>query len=501
MNSELMQPQAAARTVPRFLKGLRLTPAERRYLLLTVDLLLVNCSLVVAVTLWNGFQPSVQSMLALAKWFITLSVVWLVTATVLDVLNLARSASTTNILASIGLAALSCAFVYLGIPWLTPPIATRTYALGFTLLMTLSLLTWRFLYARALVQPAFYRRALVLGAPESAWDLVSELKKAGKIQDANPFRGSGYEIIGLVADGADETPAETEALGDIAGTVGAPLLGNVRQLVCLARECGVDEIILASGTGETASSEMHEALLDCREVGLKVSTLVDVYERLTARMPVEYSRRDTHLLLSPDDNPGFRFYMTTKRIIDLLLGFIGLMALALVIPVIALANALTSPGPLFYSQRRIGRGGRSFVLTKFRSMIPDAEKLTGAVWSAGKRDPRITTVGHWLRKTRLDELPQVINVLRGEMSIVGPRPERPCFVGDLCRKLPLYRVRHSVKPGLTGWAQVRYRYGDSVEDARVKLEYDMFYVKHANLILDLIIILQTLRVILRLRGK
>jgi lipopolysaccharide/colanic/teichoic acid biosynthesis glycosyltransferase len=196
-----------------------------------------------------------------------------------------------------------------------------------------------------------------------------------------------------------------------------------------------------------------------------------------------------------------RLYAAVKRITDVLLALLGLFGLALIIPGVALVNALTSPGPLFYRQRRVGKGGRSFVLTKFRSMVPDAEKLTGAVWSAGEQDPRITLAGRWLRKTRLDEVPQMINVLRGEMSIVGPRPERPCFVGQLSRELPLYRARHAVKPGLTGWAQIRYRYGDSVEDARIKLEYDLYYVKHASLWLDLLIMLQTSRVVLRLRGK
>jgi lipopolysaccharide/colanic/teichoic acid biosynthesis glycosyltransferase len=139
------------------------------------------------------------------------------------------------------------------------------------------------------------------------------------------------------------------------------------------------------------------------------------------------------------------------------------------------------------------------VLIKFRTMIPDAEKDTGIVWSS-EHDPRITPVGRILRKTRLDELPQFINVLRGEMSLIGPRPERPHFVGQLDRELPLYRARHAVKPGITGWAQVQYRYANSVEDSRIKLEYDLYYVKHAGLYLDLLIALQTIRVILQLKG-
>jgi len=290
-----------------------------------------------------------------------------------------------------------------------------------------------------------------------------------------------------------------EGAGDDSGAMGLPSLGEVGQLVCLARQHGVDEIILALGNGHAPSAEVHEALLDCRELGLQVNSLETIYERLTARVPAEYSQRDTHLVLGPAEGPGGRVYLAVKRVVDLALALIGLAALALIIPWVALANARWSPGPLFYRQRRVGKGGRSFVIYKFRSMIPDAEKYTGAVWCE-EEDPRITHVGRWLRKTRLDEMPQLINVLRGEMSIVGPRPERPRFVGQLTRTLPLYRVRHTVKPGVTGWAQIRYRYGNSVEDARVKLEYDLYYVKHANLFLDLLIVLQTPRVVSRLRG-
>jgi lipopolysaccharide/colanic/teichoic acid biosynthesis glycosyltransferase len=174
--------------------------------------------------------------------------------------------------------------------------------------------------------------------------------------------------------------------------------------------------------------------------------------------------------------------------------------MAAITPAVALANALWSPGPLLYRQTRTGKGGRSFVLIKFRSMVVDAEERCGATWCED-RDTRITPVGRLLRRTRLDELPQFINVLRGEMSAVGPRPERPSIVGQLARELPLYRARHAVKPGVSGWAQIRYRYGNSVEDARCKLEYDLYYIKHANLYLDLLIVLQTLRVVLSMRGK
>lgn len=195
-----------------------------------------------------------------------------------------------------------------------------------------------------------------------------------------------------------------------------------------------------------------------------------------------------------------RLYGGVKRLIDLLAGLLGLAVLGVVVPCVALANRVSGPGPLFYRQVRTGQSGQPFQVIKFRSMIPDAEAASGAVW-ARDGDERITPVGRFLRRTRLDELPQVVNVLRGEMSLIGPRPERSEFVEQLAEAVPFYRARHAVRPGLTGWAQVQYRYGSSVDDTRIKLEYDLCYVKHASILLDLRIALQTVPVMLLAKGQ
>ena len=485
--TDLTRPWRTARSR----SGLRPTATERIYLLVLVDLILVNSSLVAAVTIWNRFPLSLPAMLANFKWFITLSILWATIGTILDVYSLVRSASITSIVLSVGLAALLSAGIYLAIPWLTPRVLARSYAIGFVLLTTLTLVAWRAFYTRALVQPAFRRRVLILGEGDSAHALMRALMQAGQAEGAHPFHGTGYLVVGLVADRPTRMPDRT---GDI------PLLGDARQLVRLARQKGVDEVVVALDDKRALSSEVYEALLDCRELGLQISTLDTIYEHLTGRLPVDYARRDLDLLLGPLDNPGSRLYTAVKRLVDIFLALLGLVVLAQVIPWVVLGNAIWSRGPIFFWQQRLGKGGKPFALLKFRTMIPDAEGTTGAVW-CGEKDPRITPVGRWLRKTRLDELPQLINVLRGEMSIVGPRPERPHFVGQLSHALPLYRARHAVKPGITGWAQVRYRYGNSVEDGRVKLEYDLYYVNHAGFYLDLTILLQTVRVILGLRGQ
>jgi lipopolysaccharide/colanic/teichoic acid biosynthesis glycosyltransferase len=200
-----------------------------------------------------------------------------------------------------------------------------------------------------------------------------------------------------------------------------------------------------------------------------------------------------------NESAGYRLFHVFKRLLDLFMCLPLLLALLLVTPFIWLVNKLVAPGPLFYTQTRLGISGKPFQIYKFRSMRTDAEKDGRAVWAQGA-DSRITPVGRWLRRTRLDELPQCINVLRGEMSIIGPRPERPEFVDQLSAAIPYYRARHAVRPGLTGWAQVRFRYGSSIEDSRVKLEYDLFYVKHASPLLDLQIMVRTLAIMLQMKG-
>jgi lipopolysaccharide/colanic/teichoic acid biosynthesis glycosyltransferase len=225
-----------------------------------------------------------------------------------------------------------------------------------------------------------------------------------------------------------------------------------------------------------------------------------MYEALTGRVPVEHVGRHWYVSLPVGATPPGRFYTAVTRTGDILFALLGLLLLAVVAPFVWLGNRLWSPGPLLYSQVRVGRAGSLYRIVKFRTMVPDAEKQTGAVW-AKDRDPRITSFGNLLRRSRLDELPQVWNILRGEMGLIGPRPERPEFVAQLAEQIPFYRSRHAVKPGLTGWAQVRYRYGASVEDALIKLQYDLYYIKYQSLWLNLLILYKTVRVVIGMQGR
>lgn len=224
-----------------------------------------------------------------------------------------------------------------------------------------------------------------------------------------------------------------------------------------------------------------------------------VYEEVLGRVPVEHLGQKWFLapLWSNGNLPTV--YRGAKRLIDVVIAVLGLGFLLALLPLIVLGNWLGSHGPLFYSQQRVGKGGRVFRIFKLRSMVPDAEQDGEAVW-AKDNDPRITAIGRLLRRTRIDELPQLLNVLKGEMTIVGPRPERPQFVEELDKQIPFYRTRLSVKPGLTGWAQIKHPYGNSVQDALVKLQYDLYYIKRRSLFLDMLIMLRTFKVMLSFRG-
>jgi exopolysaccharide biosynthesis polyprenyl glycosylphosphotransferase len=231
--------------------------------------------------------------------------------------------------------------------------------------------------------------------------------------------------------------------------------------------------------------------------GVTFDHLASVYEELTGKIAVE-NLRPSWLIFSS----GFRkshVLSSAKRAVDLVAASIGLILGAPLMAAIAMAVRATSPGPALYMQRRVGQHGRVFTVHKFRSMHLNAEANTGAVW-ASQNDNRVTPIGRFLRRSRLDELPQLWNVLVGDMSLVGPRPERPEFVQQLTEQIPFYGQRHVIRPGLTGWAQVRYTYGSSVEDAMEKLQYDLFYIKNLSLSLDLFIIFSTIKTVILRRG-
>lgn len=320
-------------------------------------------------------------------------------------------------------------------------------------------------------------RLLLVGTGESAVRLARELYLR---------RDLGVDIVGFI----DPDPSR----------VGEPVLnpgvvGTIDDIPSVARALSVDRVVVS--LGDARGKLPMDKLLEMRLDGTAFDHLATVYEEYTGKIAVE-NLRPSWLIFSD----GFRkshVLSATKRAFDFGTATIGLIVAAPIMGLVALAVKLSSPGPVFYHQARVGQHGRLFTVHKFRSMRADAEASTGAVW-ARTNDDRVTTVGRLLRRTRLDELPQLWNVVLGHMSLVGPRPERPEFVASLTQQIPFYGQRHIVKPGITGWAQVCYSYGASVEDAMEKLQYDLFYIKNMSLSLDVFIIFKTAKVVLMRRG-
>ncbi|MNS36121.1 UDP-N-acetylgalactosamine-undecaprenyl-phosphate N-acetylgalactosaminephosphotransferase [compost metagenome] len=320
------------------------------------------------------------------------------------------------------------------------------------------------------------KRVLIVGAGQAGAHVAKEITRHPNL---------GYEIIGFIDDASEKKQAQIS---------GHPVLGNGEQLLAFVQTQKIDAIILA--ITHTVQDGMLKSLGDCVESGCKIINASALTEQLSERVPVHHI---THAwFINQLDESRRRHYGLAKRALDISLAFIGLTVTGILFPIIALLIKLDSPGPVLYSQIRVGRKGRTFRIYKFRTMVQDAE-AQGAVW-AKKNDSRVTKLGDMLRKTRLDELPQLYNVLLGDMSMVGPRPERPEFVQTLAQNIPFFNRRHMVLPGLTGWAQVNYPYGASVEDALEKLQYDLYYIKNRSMFLDIEIILKTVGVVIKKQG-
>jgi sugar transferase (PEP-CTERM system associated) len=338
-------------------------------------------------------------------------------------------------------------------------------------ILTLALLGWRSAYTWVIRQPYLRERVYVLGAGERAKRLVETLRARKEL---------GMDVVGWVGS-IDDGSLKRETLASI--------------LSALGKNRGVDRVIVAM-SDRRGTMPVRE-LLELRLRGIKVEEATGLLEKVFGKIEVD-DLAPSWLIFSE----GFRLspaFLAVRRLVAVSVALTGLLLLLPFLPLIALAIKLTSPGPVLYRQKRVGRYGLVFDCYKFRTMRADAEVDIGPTW-AGDSDPRVTTVGRFLRRARLDEIPQLWNVLRGDMGFVGPRPERPEFIEWLSREIPYYHLRHIIRPGVTGWAQVCYRYGASLEESREKLKYDLYYIKNISLSLDLVIILRSIKIVLLARG-
>lgn len=339
------------------------------------------------------------------------------------------------------------------------------------IILTGTLLLWRGAYAWLLRQPYLRERVYVLGSGERANRLVEAIRTR---------RDLGMEVVGW-AGAFGNGGSDRESLG-------AAIRG-------LGGKTQVDRIIVA--LSDLRNTLPVRELLDLRLDGIKVEDANSVLEKISGKIEIA-NLYPSSLIYSE----GFRLgsaFIFVRRCVSFVIAAVVLLICSPIIPLIALAIKLSSPGPVLFRQQRVGRRGELFTLYKFRTMYQNAESQTGAVW-AGKDDPRVTSIGRILRPARLDEIPQLWNVLVGDMGFVGPRPERPEFVQWLTERIPYYSLRHIIRPGVTGWAQVRYRYGASLEETKEKVQYDLYYIKHMSLSLDLLIMFETIKIVLLQRG-
>jgi sugar transferase (PEP-CTERM system associated) len=307
---------------------------------------------------------------------------------------------------------------------------------------------------------------------------------AETIEQALPTSPYNYQLAGFVRSGNDKTTMAANRI-----------IGNIDDIEEILIREKISKLIVA--ITEKRGILPVRNLLTCKLRGVEILDSPSFYEQLTGKLLVENINPSWFIY-----SEGFRITPLKrlwKRILDILFSSLGIIIAFPIFPVVAALIKLSSPGPVFYRQKRVGEGGCEFTLLKFRTMCKDAEKDTGPVW-ANENDPRITSLGRFIRKARIDEIPQLFNVLRGEMSFIGPRPERREFVEQLSEKIPYYNKRHFIKPGLTGWAQVRYPYGATENDALEKLRYDLYYIKNYSITLDLMIMLETIKVVLFGRG-
>jgi sugar transferase (PEP-CTERM system associated) len=374
----------------------------------------------------------------------------------------------------------------LGLAWIALAIAFYAYP-GLMLGRSISLIAlplalglmvgWRVSIHWFFGHPEIGERILIVGSGKLAVEVAREVLNR---PDA------GYRIIGFVG-------TDSELLGK--SLINPRVIGLTEQLNSIVKKEGIDRIIVAMG--ERRGQLPTDRLLQLSLAGeVSIEEGAAFYERITGRVSLDMLR-PSWLIFSGRGRQA-RLPAFSRTAVHWLVALLGFILSLPIMAVTAILIKLESRGPVFYKQERVGRNGRTFVLTKFRSMRVDAEK-SGPVW-ASKGDDRTTRVGRVIRKIRVDEIPQFWNILRGQMSFVGPRPERPHFVSQLAEEIPYYEQRHLIEPGLTGWAQIKYPYGASIEDARQKLQYDLFYIKNYSLILDAIIMFETIKIILFGRG-
>ncbi len=356
---------------------------------------------------------------------------------------------------------------------------TKASGLIFVFGFTLLLIIWRVFYASVIHTNVFVKNCILLTSEKDNKKLIAQIKRS--------IEGKGFEhgLKILRIYGVSEEVKQIDRLS--------------RAIERMTSKKLVDTIIIMDQDQEAISNSLNTTLVKALGSGIQVITYFKLYEEVKEALPIQFAGNQFYSILPISKYNHNYLYLLWHKLVDILASILGLLIMIFLTPIILLMNLLFNKGPLFYKQYRVGKGGKEIQITKFRSMIVEAEKH-GAKMSE-KGDLRVTSFGKILRKMRIDELPQFWSVLKGEMSFIGPRPERKVFIEKLSKSIPLYDSRHLIKPGITGWAQVKYEYGENIEDSCKKLEYDLYYIKNRSVTLDIRIIFKTINTIAFYKGR
>ena len=476
--------------------GFRLRPNEHRLILLISDLVASTLAAFLALYVWR--QYSLEALVSkgididraarilriqgihVPFWFYLLPLGWLLLMVELYDAHTAVSWRKTlrgiSLAAFIGIVIYALVFIFNQDPGSLPRIAVG----AFIVLASVLNLIFRLSYIRLYTSSGLQRRVLIVGAGKAGMTL------ARVYCESNP---PPFSLIGFIDD-------DFQKLDQM--FAGYPVIGTSKDLLAIIDQYRVSDVVVAI-TGDVQGSTF-QTILDVQERGVEVTRMPILYEEITQRVPVHHLESDWLIRSFVDQLKVSVFYEFVKRLLDIIGGILGLAMFAVSFPIMALATLIDSGRPILYSQDRLGKGGQPFTIYKYRTMYQDAE-ADGMPQQAAENDRRVTRFGSLLRTTHLDELPQFWNVLRGDMSLVGPRAERAQLIAGYQKQIPFYRARLLVKPGLTGWAQINYGYVASVTETGVKLEYDLYYIQHRSLMLDITIVLRTLSTVLSRKGR
>lgn len=453
--------------------------SERKVLLRVFDVVvvLVALHLLGLFSDFNYFYISIKNF----YWTIVLGIYLCFIGSIFEMYNLQVASNQFQIIRSIVLTATTTVLFYLLTPIFTPLLPlNRIQIVFFFFSVFLPLLVWRIFYQTFLASHRFEKKVILICDKAQVKELVTNL------QSIDPH----YKIIAYInSDFHDRASIENDFIKNI----------SIDQLKLFESKNFVSEIVIASQNTEGITVELFNQLLYLLERGFIIREYTQVYELITQRIPIQHFDKDFYRYFPFSRSNQNKLYLLIMRIIEIVFCIVGLSVSVLILPIILFGNTIGNKGKLLYKQTRVGKNGIPFEIYKFRTMVKNAE-IGDAVF-ASARDERITSFGKFLRKTRIDEIPQFINIVRGDMALIGPRPERPFFVSELSETMPFYETRHIIKPGLTGWAQVNYAYGETMQDSLIKLQYDLYYIKHRSVFLDLNIIIKTINTVLFYKGQ